>query len=67
MLKDGVFVREEPPVIGRYYIPKKTITPEERFMQDILLGEEQDRQPTLPRWISNWFQNMFREGAKIDH
>lgn len=67
MLKDGMFVREEPPIIGRHYTPKKTITPEERFVQDLLLSEQQNRQPLLSRWVSNWFQNMFREGAQIDH
>lgn len=67
MLKDGMFVREEPPVIGRHYTPKKIVTPEERFMQDVLLSGAQNRQPLLPRWVSNWFQNIFREGAQIDH
>lgn len=67
MLKDGMFVREEPPIIGRHYISKQDITPEERFVQNILLAGKQARQPVLPRWVSNWFQNIFREGAQIDH
>jgi hypothetical protein len=45
MLKDGRFYKEEPPKIGKFYIPKQkedTCTPEERFVQDIILGR-QDR------------------------
>jgi len=43
MLKDGRFYKEEPPKIGKFYIPKQkedTCTPEERFVQDIILGRE---------------------------
>jgi len=43
MLKDGRFYKEEPPKIGKFYIPKQkedTCTPEERFMQDVILGRE---------------------------
>jgi hypothetical protein len=45
MLKDGRFYKEEPPKIGKFYIPKQKedpCTPEERFVQDIILGR-QDR------------------------
>lgn len=54
MLKDGVFVKEEPPTIGRCYVPKskeESVTPEERFVQDILLGYKQNQQPILSRWF----------------
>jgi hypothetical protein len=67
MLKNGMFVREEPPIIGRYYVTKQDVTPEERFVQNILLARKQDCQLTLPRWVSNWFQNKFKEEPQIDH
>lgn len=41
MLRDGKFIREEPPKIGSHWIPKnkeEQSTPEERFAQDVLLG-----------------------------
>ncbi len=41
MLKDGRFYKEELPKIGKFYTPKQkedTCTPEERFVQDIILG-----------------------------
>jgi hypothetical protein len=41
MLRDGHFIREEPPKIGAHYTPQfyqKPATPEERFVQDIMLG-----------------------------
>ena len=41
MLKDGQFIREEPPAIGAHWVPthrEDTITPEERFAQNLLLG-----------------------------
>lgn len=40
MLKDGRFYKEELPKIGKFYVPAKDdkYTPEERFMQDIILG-----------------------------
>jgi hypothetical protein len=43
MLKDGRFFKEEPPKIGKFYIPKQKedhCTPEERFVQDIILGRQ---------------------------
>jgi hypothetical protein len=44
MLKDGIFYREEPPNIGEFYIPKPRedqCTPEEQFVQDIILGQQE--------------------------
>lgn len=40
MLRDGQFIKEEPPKIGQFYTPRfkeDDRTPEERFMQNILL------------------------------
>ena len=44
MLKDGNFYKEELPRIGKFYIPKpkeESCTPEERFVQDIILGQQE--------------------------
>ena len=44
MLKDGRFYKEELPKIGKFYTPKQkedTCTPEERFVQDIILGQQE--------------------------
>jgi hypothetical protein len=41
MLQNGKFIKEEPPKIGIFYYPQyrdKKSTPEERLVQDILLG-----------------------------
>jgi len=41
MLRDGQFIKEDPPKIGRFYVPKfkeEQYTPEERFAQSVLLG-----------------------------
>lgn len=41
MLRDGYFIKEDPPKIGAHYTPplyQKASTPEERFVQDIMLG-----------------------------
>ena len=43
MLRDGYFIKEEPPKIGAHYTPQfyqKPATPEERFVQDVMLGIE---------------------------
>ncbi len=40
MLKNGTFIKEEPPEIGKLFIPEykwENFTPEERFVQDLLL------------------------------
>jgi len=51
MLKDGQFIREEPPKIGAHYTPKAgTVpTPEERLVQDVLLGYKNQPQSFLSR------------------
>jgi hypothetical protein len=41
MLRDGQFIKEEPPKIGAHYsvnIHQRKATPEECFVQDVLLG-----------------------------
>jgi len=50
--RKGKFIREKKPVIGRAYVPYKTIScsHEEQFMQDILLGAEQQKRSFL-----SWF------------
>jgi hypothetical protein len=59
MLKDGKFIREEPPKIGRFYTPRlkeDDYTPEERFAQGLLLGWH-DRKQSL---LSKFFGLMLR-------
>ena len=49
MLRDGYFIREEPPKIGAHYVPQfynRPATPEERFVQDVVLGVQQ-RGPSM--------------------
>jgi hypothetical protein len=58
MLKDGRFYREEPPKIGEFYTPKPkedTCTPEERFVQDIILGHQEK-----PKLLSKVLGYMLR-------
>lgn len=46
MLRDGQFIKEDPPKIGRFYVPKfkeEHFTPEERFAQSVLLGYRDPR------------------------
>lgn len=41
MLRDGNFIKEDPPRIGAHYVPQfysRPATPEERFVQDVVLG-----------------------------
>lgn len=52
MLRDGKFIKEDPPKIGRFYAPKlkeDEWTPEERFMQSLLLGYKDDRHSFLSK------------------
>lgn len=59
MLKDGKFIKEEPPKIGRFYTPRlkeDENTPEERFAQDLLLGSKQER----ICFLSKFFEYMLR-------
>lgn len=41
MLRDGQFIKEDPPKIGAHYVPRlvqDNYTPEERFAQSLVLG-----------------------------
>ncbi len=54
MLKDGKFIKEEPPKIGRFYVPKfkeEDHTPEERFAQSLLLEHRQANQSFLSKFF----------------
>ena len=44
MLRDGKFIKEEPPKIGAHYVPRlrpEEYTPEERFVQSLVLGYQE--------------------------
>lgn len=51
MLQNGQFIKEEPPKIGIHYTPKAESlpTPEERLVQDVLLGYKNQPQSFLSR------------------
>lgn len=51
MLKDGQFIKEDPPKIGAHYTPKAgtSTTPEERLVQDLLLDSRNQPQSFLSR------------------
>ena len=52
MLRDGQFIKEEPPKIGQFYVPltkEEDRTPEERFMQDLLLGCRHEQHSLLSK------------------
>lgn len=52
MLRDGQFIREEPPTIGAHWVPKvkeDLTTPEERFMQNLLLGVRETKGSILSK------------------
>jgi len=51
MLRNGQFIKEEPPKIGAHYTPKAGLlpTPEERLVQDVLLGYKNQPQSFLSR------------------
>lgn len=54
MLKDGKFIKEDPPKIGAHYIPRagiKDFSKEEQFVQSILLGIEERRQSLLSKML----------------
>jgi hypothetical protein len=46
MLKNGTFIKEDPPEIGKLFIPEykwEHFTPEERFVQDLLLDNTKNK------------------------
>lgn len=52
MLRDGKFIKEAPPKIGQFYTPKTKDddwTPEERFMQSLLLGYREEQHSLLSK------------------
>lgn len=55
MLKQGRFIKEELPKIGRYYVPKdKEVerTPEERFAQNLILGSVDTKYSFFSKFLS---------------
>lgn len=59
MLRDGKFIKETPPKIGAFYVPKfyqDNPTPEERLVQSLLLGCPESR----PSVLSKFFGLMLR-------
>jgi hypothetical protein len=52
MLRDGNFIKEDPPKIGKFYTPRfreEAPTPEERFMQSVLLGYSDEKHSLLSK------------------
>lgn len=52
MLRDGKFIKEDPPKIGQFYVPKfkdDERTPEERFAQNLLLGYQEKQYSLLSK------------------
>ena len=57
MLRDGQFIKEEPPKIGAYYTPTTSpqFSKEEQFMQSVLLGATRHE-----TFLSRFFGFMLR-------
>lgn len=54
MLRDGKFIKEDPPKIGAFYVPKfkeEGQTPEERFMQNLILGQRDEGESFLSKFF----------------
>ena len=54
MLRDGKFIKEEPPKIGQFYVPKfkeEHYTPEERFAQSLVLGYREKSASFFSRFL----------------
>ena len=52
MLRDGHFIQEELPRIGAHYVPQfysRPSTPEERLVQDIMLGVKSNGESPLTK------------------
>jgi hypothetical protein len=52
MLRNGNFIKEDPPKIGAHYLPSNKATnlnKEEQFMQNVLLGIREHRQSFLSK------------------
>lgn len=54
MLRDGKFIKEEPPKIGKFYVPRfkeEAYTPEERFAQSLVLGYKEKGASFFSRFL----------------
>jgi hypothetical protein len=54
MLRDGKFIKEEPPKIGKFYTPRfkeEMYTPEERFAQSLVLGYKEKGASFFSRFL----------------
>lgn len=54
MLRDGKFIKEDPPKIGRFYTPpfkEESYTPEERFAQSLVLGYREPDKSFLSKFL----------------
>lgn len=52
MLRDGQFIKEAPPKIGAFYVRqfyKPVTTPEERMVQNLLLGFREEQASFLSK------------------
>ena len=52
MLRDGKFIKEDLPKIGQFYFPsfrEDSCTPEERFMQSLLLEYREEKHSFLSK------------------
>lgn len=52
MLRDGKFIKEDPPKIGVFYMPRYKLdeySPEEKFAQAVLLGYREDQKSFLSK------------------
>ena len=55
MLRDGRFIKEQPPQIGRFYLPSskdRVYTREEVFAQSVVLGYEGKKGVVLSKVLS---------------
>ena len=54
MLRDGKFIKEDPPKIGAHYVPRlrpEEYTPEERFVQDLVLNYQERNASVLSKFL----------------
>ncbi len=55
MLKQGRFIKEEPPQIGRFYMPKvieREQTAEELFARNLILGNVEKKYSFFSKFLS---------------
>lgn len=53
MLRNGQFIKEDPPKIGSHYVPTKPMpfNREEQFVQNVLLGIKDQQQSFLSKFF----------------